>query len=254
MKITRNRLTATAFLIVGAVAAIGAPRVSDAARTPVLLELFTSEGCSSCPPADKLLDQLDRTQPFPKADVIVLSEHVDYWDQLGWKDHYSSPIFSSRQRQYAAHFAEQDVYTPQLVVDGKWVAVGSDLGQIRRAVEKASQQPKLPIHLEASRNGSSGSLRVDISTPAATPPGDVYIVVAKNHVTSYVEHGENAHLTLSHTAVAYQVTKLGGLLPGNRLEKQLAIELPAPEGQTRVIAYVQEPATGKIIAVTQAIL
>jgi hypothetical protein len=254
MKITPYWLAATAFLMVGVAVAMGAPRPAAAARTPVLLELFTSEGCSSCPPADKLLDELDRTEPFPKAEVIVLSEHVDYWDQLGWKDHYSSAIFSTRQRQYAAQFAEQDVYTPELVVDGTWAAVGSDLGQIRRAVDKASMRPKLPIRLEASRNGNSGALRIDISSAAATPPGDVYIVLAKNHVTSYVEHGENAHQTLSHTAVAYRIIKLGEVRSGDRFEKQLAIDLPAAQGQTRVIAYLQESATGRIVSLTQALL
>ncbi|HEX4228034.1 MAG TPA: DUF1223 domain-containing protein [Bryobacteraceae bacterium] len=252
MRINRYWLAAATFPIVAGILSLGGPRAAAATRTPVLLELFTSEGCSSCPPADKLLDELDRTQPFPEAEVMVLSEHVDYWDQLGWKDHYSSAIFSARQRQYAAHLGEQDVYTPELVIDGKWTAVGSDLGQIRRTVEKASRQPKLPIHLEVSRNGNSGAVRVDISSAAGTPPGDVYIVLAKNHVTSHVEHGENAHLTLSHTAVAYQITKLGDLRSGNPFEKQLTIDLPSGGGQARVIAYVQEPATGRIIGSAEA--
>src|ERR1700688_239584 len=122
--------------------------IGDAtARTPVLVELFTSEGCSDCPPGDALLKKLDRSQPVRNAELVVLSEHVDYWNDIGWKDPYSSHQFSVRQGDYALRFRLEGPYTPQMVVDGHAELVGSDeLGAIE-AVENETRFVKVPLSL-----------------------------------------------------------------------------------------------------------
>jgi hypothetical protein len=104
---------------------------------PVVVELFTSEGCASCPPADSVLEKLIASQPVAGARIIGLGEHVDYWDRLGWKDRFSSAAVTSRQRQYQARFRTESIYTPQMIVDGRAEFVGGDDSAARRAVERA---------------------------------------------------------------------------------------------------------------------
>src|ERR1044072_3572695 len=120
----------------------------------VLVELFTSEGCSSCPPADALLERLDRAQPVAGAQIIVLSEHVDYWNHIGWADPYSSPAFSARQQQYARRFRTQGPYTPQMVVDGRTEFVGSDARSAESSIRDAFGQPKVAVRITASEGSA----------------------------------------------------------------------------------------------------
>src|SRR5258708_5530614 len=167
---------------------------SDAApRTPVLVELFTSEGCSSCPPADALLERLDRSQPVNRAELIVLSEHVDYWNDIGWKDPYSSHEYSERQRAYAAQFGRGSIYTPQMVVDGHFELVRSDERRATQAIQRATKVRKIPVSISLTDERMT---TVHIETgplPPAIPAesASVFRAIADNSDESHVSRGEN---------------------------------------------------------------
>jgi len=120
-------------------------------RTPVLVELFTSEGCSDCPPADALLAELDAKQFAPGAEAIVMSEHVTYWNHLGWRDPFSLDTMTQRQEAYVRRFGLDSAYTPQAVVDGATQFVGSDGRAMLAAVSKAAAKPKMSLTIENAR-------------------------------------------------------------------------------------------------------
>ena len=244
----------TASLLATAIFAGSAPTATaPGAPVPVLLELFTSEGCSSCPPADRLLEALDR-QPVADADLIVLSEHVDYWNYLGWRDPYSSPAFSARQQKYAERLGTS-VYTPQLVIDGHLQATGSDQHEVTDAIGRAVHDAKLPISVRAIRSGSGASVHVDGNSFGKSV--DLYLAIAADHMSSHVLRGENGGRTLTHVAVAQSIVKVGkweGSGLAGRDVPLTAKQIPAPEqaGGTRVIAILQDPQTGRILGVAQA--
>src|SRR6516165_12689703 len=153
-------------------------------RRPVLLELFTSEGCSSCPPADRLLETFDRTQPVSGVDLIVLSEHVDYWNRLGWTDPYSSSLFTERQQEYVRQLHLDGAYTQQLVIDGQGDFVGSDERAIRAGIQRAEARPKTAISLRAERAGPE--VKVSLEVGDQTRRADLYLALANDPAQSRV--------------------------------------------------------------------
>jgi hypothetical protein len=181
-------------------------------RTPVLVELFTSEGCSSCPAADDLLAKLAADQPVEGVEIIPLSLHVDYWDHQGWKDPFSSRTFTSRQQGYAKIFGDDRMYTPQMVVDGRDEFVGSDENAALRIVRQAAARPRLALKMDAAT--SPGAVRLSLDLPAAPADAetiDVVVALTENGLSSVVRRGENGGRTLRHVAVVRRLQTLGAL-------------------------------------------
>lgn len=235
--------------------AAAAPVAQDP-RGPVLVELFTSEGCSSCPPADALLQELDRKQPVPGADAIVLSEHVDYWNRIGWKDPFSSSFFSERQSAYADRFGLSSVYTPQMVVDGAAEFTGSESGTARDAIGKAGRAPKLAVRLSSVRLEESNSLRasVEVDGPVKTRRADVFVVLALDHAESQVSRGENAGRNLSHVGVVKKLEKIGEFRAGEKFAKDVEFKIDtANPGNLRLVAFVQERGMGRVLGATEVL-
>jgi len=219
------------------------PSVNPSA-SPVLVELFTSEGCSSCPPADALLQELDRNQPVADAQIIVLSEHVDYWNSIGWKDPFSSRFFSDRQSAYGDHFGLATVYTPQMVVDGNAQFTGSNRSAATKAIEQARATEKVPVRIINVTSDKSGVIRAKIEVgllPSSNEKAEVVIAIALNHAESQVLHGENGGRRLSHVAVVQSLTTIGTVVPGSAFSKDVQIPIGSDPKNLRIIAFVQRP-------------
>jgi len=215
-----------------------------ATRTPVLVELFTSEGCSSCPPAEAVLAALVAEQPVPGARVVLLARHVTYWDRLGWKAPFSTAAATARQEVYAARLGGGSLYTPQAVVDGAAEVVGSNRSALLRAVEGAALRRKGSLVLHAA---GTDRLEVEASWEPGVP-GEVWVAAVTPRAESAVGAGENAGRRLVHRSVARRQWKLGEGRGGARLE----VPRPrAPPDAPLLVAWVQEPGGGRVLAVAE---
>jgi hypothetical protein len=189
-------------------------RAPETARTPVVVELFTSEGCSSCPPADALLARLSEGQPDGNVQLIALEEHVDYWNDLGWADPFSSRDWTLRQNVYSDVLRNGNPYTPQMVVDGTAEFVGSRAQQARRAIHEAAGKTKIPVMLaqgSADKPGT-GNFSVTVGKLEAAAKHDaaeVWLAITETGLHSAVTRGENAGEDLHHAAVVRSMRKLG---------------------------------------------
>jgi len=200
-------------------------------RAPVLVELFTSEGCSSCPPADRLLETLDSS-------VIVLSEHVDYWDQLGWRDPFSSHANTLRQETYARRFATQGPYTPQMVINGAAEFVGSDARRAMQEIAVSAKRERVPVRL--ARSGTN----LQIETGVVAHGSDVMLGIAEDSGTSQVTAGENRGRNLRHVAVLRSLRKVGTVRRGGVFTR--SIPLGSEADGKRLIVFLQNSDLGKV--------
>ena len=222
-------------------------------RTPVLVELFTSEGCSSCPPADLFLQKLDANQPLPGAHLIVLSEHVTYWDHDGWKDPNASSALTNRQSSYETVLGEKDSFTPQFVVDGTQEFGFANSSHIKEILLKAKDAPKLSMRIgEITFDPANPTVlraHVDTDSNPGKHNADVYVAVALDHVDSEVLRGENSGRHLVHVAVVQTLEKIGKLPKGQSwgTDVQLKLKPGTDPSNLRLIAFVQEPGPGKLL-------
>jgi hypothetical protein len=186
---------------------------SSDSKQPVIIELFTSEGCSSCPPADSLLAKLSEDQPFPGIEIIALEEHVDYWNTLRWSDPFASSEFTQRQQDYASILRDGGVYTPQMIVDGRAQFVGSRTQETHDQIRWAAAHPKSRLLLTSTAapnpHSRSFELRLDPSSPPlAASSVELWVAITEKNLHSDVTGGENSGHTLHHAPVVRQLRKL----------------------------------------------
>ena len=220
--------------------------------TPVLVELFTSEGCSSCPPADALLYQYIQSSPVPGVEVIALGEHVDYWNHGGWADPFSNAQFSARQSNYSAAFHLDSVYTPQIVIDGKAQFVGSDDDAVRVAIARAARLPKAQVNL---RETGPGRLSVQIGHLPASATSDsavVYLAVTEDGLSSSVGGGENAGRRITHSAVVRELTAIG-TVTGVSFDASPTVMLRPGwrRGHLHAVVFAQERTSRRIVGASE---
>src|SRR5215475_8964648 len=228
-----------------ALAVLGPALAAAEPRPPVLVELFTSEGCSSCPPADAALAALARDPTFQAAEVIPLELHVDYWNNLGWADPFSAPEFTARQEEYARALGGDGLYTPQIVIDG-WLSGVAAPGAIKKGVQKAAAKGK--ARLEVLVSTAKPGLDVVVRPPAGLA-GRLLVALSEDRLSSKVERGENRGLTLNHAPVARLLVDEGAVSSEHHV--RLGLSSGWKRDQLRVVAFVQDP-SGRVVAVGTA--
>jgi hypothetical protein len=253
--IRKTLFTIPLLLMLTILPADGAKDASGSSQAPVILELFTSQGCSSCPPADRLLSRLAQ-EPALAGKVIPLSFHVDYWDSIGWRDPFASPRWSERQREYGRAFRSNRIYTPQVVVNGRTECVGSHEKVVRQQIAAALAAPPaaqvfLETGLETGRPGADGRLKVRVGAElvraAADRELDLWVAVWETGLVTPVGAGENASHTLKNDHVVRRLEKALSL-PGKAGSRQsaeivLGLDKRWKLQNVGVAAFLQDPAT-----------
>jgi hypothetical protein len=217
-------------------------RAAAPASGPIVVELFTSEGCSSCPPADKLLAELDRQGSVNGRPIIVMGEHVDYWDGLGWKDRFASSVFTKRQTEYVRKLGVDSAYTPQMVVNGATELVGNDAAALSRALaaQKSSGGTNVSLQLD---NSSTAAIKVE----GARSGSRVLLAVTEGNLITRVQRGENGGRELRHEAVVRRLTDIGAVKSGSfETSVPLKIDSEWQKDKLRLVVLVQGSGGGTI--------
>ena len=235
-------------------AALPEPGKEPGAKQLVFVELFTSEGCSSCPPADSLLKKLSEEQPVPGAQVVALEEHVDYWNRLGWTDPFSSAEFSQRQDEYARVFGNSGVYTPQMVIDGHTEFVGSHSSKAREAIQRAAAVPKAEVSLKQSdaieNNSTTIEFKLEHSPSAsAVQDAELWLAVTEKGRQTDVTAGENSGERLQHAAVVRKLSKIGTVASSGEFTKQVSVKLESgwKAENVSIVALLVEKQSRRIV-------
>ena len=256
-----SRLAGLALSAVVAALLLPAVAAPDAARAPVVVELFTSEGCSDCPPADALLAELERTQPIAGAQIIPLEEHVDYWDHQGWRDPFSSRTFTTRQESYAERLRIASPYTPQMVIDGHWEFVGSAAQRAREAIASAAGSPHTEVKLRLEAAPSAQVMRLAIQVmplPEEVREGqEVWFAITEDGLASQVNAGENAGRHLQHAAVVRRLAAVGHFDPRRdtfEVTGEQKIDAEWKRERLRGVAIVSGARSGRIYGAASSTL
>ena len=224
-------------------------------RTPVLVELFTSEGCSTCPPADTLLAKLEQVQPVNGAEIIVLGEHVDYWDGQGWHDRFSSHQYTERQNEYCGRLHVDNSYTPQMIVDGTDQFVGHDAIHAVSAIQHAAQIPKIKLILsQPVVDAHKVSASVSSPAPMTTKKADLYAALVDPKDTTEVRGGENGGHQLHHVGVVRSLQRVGKLkdLGAGPVSFSLNAPADAKPNEMRIVVFAQESGQGAVLGAASA--
>ena len=225
------------------------PAAAGAGGPVAVVELFTSEGCSGCPPADDLLSEIVAESRATDRRVFPLAFHVDYWDDIGWPDPFADPAFSRRQRAYARAFRSDQVYTPQMVVNGAVGFVGSDRAKATREIAAAlEKEPAVRVTLAVEDGAKPGTIVVTYATTPTAPDRVLNVALVERGLSVTVRRGENAGKVLRHDNVvrAFQTRPLGD---DHRGRVELAVPAGVLAGNASVVGYVQD---GRSMAISGA--
>ncbi len=240
----------TAILLVSAMCLSVSSSAEDRKPGAVLVELFTSEGCSSCPPADALLRKIDQKQTESGQLIVAISEHVDYWNQLGWTDPFSSHDYSERQSQYAEKFHLDSVYTPQMVINGERQVNGSLPSAVLQAIRATDHGNPVVLQISSAQWSEKG-LDVAFSASGNLPSSgvDIFAVIADDTDTSSVSRGENSGRTLTHVSVARSLVRITSLRQPGEQKARVPLSNRIPRTKMHLILFAQARGLGPIMGV-----